>query len=135
MGGFIRWYLHRPICLSACHASSRFSTHPCEGFLSSLHVVTRVDGSLRSTNDLTDHNCSNPLAIQTAPVSVLHQTSDTATLLLFPTRCRGLSTKINQDYFTQSDNNSPTDYHPSFILILQHNLLSSLDLQLNFLSE
>ena len=83
VGGFIRWYVCRLICLSAYHSSLCSSTHPCEKFLSSLHVVARVNDIHRSTNDLMDHTCSDPYTIRIAPISVLCQTSDTTTLLLF----------------------------------------------------
>ena len=53
-----------------------FSTRPCEISLSSLQVVAQVDGSHRSTYDLTHHTCSCPFAVQTAPNSALVLTTD-----------------------------------------------------------
>lgn len=96
MSRFIRWYIHRSICLSTYHTSSWFSTRPCEGFLSSLHVVTRVDGSHQFTEDLMDQTCYDLFAVRTAPVSIFCQTSNIATLLLFSATCRGLSIEITK---------------------------------------
>ena len=135
VGRFIRWYLRRPICLSACHVSSWFQlTHAKDSYrpcMLSPEWMGIIDLLMIWRTTLALILLLSELLL----VSILRQTSDTATLLLFSARCRGLSTEINQDYFTESDNDSPTDYNPSFISILQHNLLSFPDLQLNFLSE